>query len=135
MSSLPARPRVAIVNTSDDLVQILKEILEEEGYKVATATVRVFRMNQERIAGFIEAHDPQVLVWDIAIPYEENWRYFQGIKASPCMQGRRFVLMSTNEQRVREVIGMEEEIIEIVGKPFDLQQLIEAVARALAAPE
>lgn len=132
MPSVPAHPRIAIVNTSDDLIALLQLFFEEEGYEVATATVRTFRTKQGNIEQFIEMNDPRVLVWDIALPYEENWCYFEQIRQSPSMQGRRFVLMSTNEKRVREVAGVDEDIIEIVGKPFDLQQLLGAVNRTLA---
>ena len=50
------------------------------------------------------------------------------------MQGQRFILTSTNERRTHEIVGSDEIIFEIVGKPFDLDQLIEIVARAMPQP-
>ncbi|HEY7123425.1 MAG TPA: response regulator [Ktedonobacterales bacterium] len=134
MASLPPRPRLAIVNTSEDLIEVLTTFFEEEGYDVASAIVRSFRTNEKDLKQFIAAHDPQVLVWDIALPYEENWSYFERVRQSPVMKGRRFVLTTTNEKRVREVAQPDEELTEIVGKPFDLRQLADAVKRARKAP-
>jgi DNA-binding response OmpR family regulator len=132
MMPVPVRPKIAVINTSEDLTVLLQTFFEEEGFEVAIATVRVFRTGQEVIEQFLELHDPHVLVWDVALPYEENWQYFQKVRQSPCMRGRRFVLMSTNVQRVREVAGVDEDLIEIVGKPFDLQQLLGVIKRTLA---
>jgi CheY-like chemotaxis protein len=132
MSSVPARPRIAIVNSSEDLLEILQSFFEQEGYVVATAHARALREEPGAIERLIAGHDPKVLVWDIAPPYEENWHALQAIKQLPSMQGRRFVLTSTNARNVREIVGGDEEIIEVVGKPFDLQQLLGAVAQAAA---
>ncbi len=134
MTSLPARPRLAIVNTSEDLVEVLTTFFEDEGYEVVSAIVRSFRTHQQNLEEFIQVHDPQILLWDIALPYEENWRYFEKIRQSPVMKGRRFVLTTTNEERVREVAGVDQEITEIIGKPFDLYQLAGVVAHARKAP-
>lgn len=131
MASLPARPRIAIVNTSEDLIDVLKMFFQDEGYEVVTTNVRVFRTREQDLEQFIAAHDPAVLLWDIALPYDANWNFFQQVKQLPVMQGRRFVLTTTNEKRVREVACTEPEVIEIVGKPFDLNQLAQAVQRAL----
>lgn len=134
MTSLPARPRLAIINTSEDLIEVLTTFFEDEGYEVVSAIVRSFRTHERNFEEFIKAHDPQILLWDIALPYEENWGYFQKIKELPIMRGRHFVLTTTNEKRVREVAGVDEEITEIVGKPFDLYQLAGVVAHARKIP-
>jgi len=49
------------------------------------------------------------------------------------MKGRPFVLTSTNPQHVFESAkeAQEEEIFEIIGKPYDLQQIVNAVKSAL----
>ncbi len=131
MAPHSARHKIAIVNTSTDIVEMLASLFEEEGYEVVTALARDFRTQQTNVENFIAEHDPLVLVWDIAMPYEENWRYFQMVKQLPSMQGRHFILTTTNEKRVREVVGTEPAVIEVVSKPFDLRQLAEAVEHAL----
>lgn len=130
MNASPDRPRIAIINSNEDLLGILKDHFEEEGYMVATAHARAFRLHPERLEPFVTRADPQVLIWDLAPPYDENWRFFQHIRQLPVMRGRRFVLTSTNEQQVHKVADMDERVIEIVGKPFDLDHLVQVVERA-----
>lgn len=131
MPAVPSRVMIAIVNSNDDLLDILKDFFEQEGYRVATAHARTFREQPEMMESFLATYDPKVFLWDIAPPFEEHWHFFQTISQSLLMQGRRFVLTSTNEQQVREVAGSEEEIVEVVGKPFDLAYLLQAVGRAI----
>ena len=132
MPALPVHPMIAIVNSSDDLLDLLRESFEEEGYTVATAHIRAFRANPQDLELFMLAYNPPVVLWDIALPYEDNWRFFQMIRRLPIMQGRRFILSTTNVQRLREVTGMDEAIVEIVDKPFDLQYLLNIVAQTRA---
>jgi DNA-binding response OmpR family regulator len=46
------------------------------------------------------------------------------------MEGRGLVL-TTNKDRLDETVGLNSEAIEIVGKPYDLQQIEVAMAAAL----
>lgn len=134
MSFASTPPKIAIINTSDDLLDILQTLFEEHGYTVTTAHVRAIRTDLEDLQQFIERTDPDLLLWDLAPPYEQNWRYFQTIRHLPMMQGRRFVLTSTNERRAKEIAGEDKQVFEILGRPFDLDQLAAVVAKALAAP-
>ena len=47
------------------------------------------------------------------------------------MKGRRFVLTSTNPQRVQQIAHPDQPIFEIIGKPYDLQMIVDAVRKAL----
>jgi CheY-like chemotaxis protein len=71
-----------------------------------------------------------VIVYDIALPYDANWRLCQHIRSAPACQGVPFVLTTTNVAQVRAVSGAEEPILEIIGKPYDLGMLVDAVAAA-----
>ena len=47
------------------------------------------------------------------------------------LEGRGLVLTTTNRQRLDEVIGEDSEAFEIVGKPYDLNQIKGALDIAL----
>jgi hypothetical protein len=72
-----------------------------------------------------------VIVYDIAIPYEENWRLFLHIRDSPACAGVRFVVTTTNVHQVRKVAGRDQLLHEIVGKPYDLDEVTQAVKEAI----
>ena len=53
---------------------------------------------------FLEQHDPQVIVYDVAPPYDAHWRFLQHVRHLPGMPGI-FVITSTNAQRLQEIVG------------------------------
>lgn len=120
-----------MINSNDDILETISAALEEEGYIAIPAHVRSFLLQQESLERFLAAHAPHVVIWDIAPPYDVNWRYFQEASHLPLMQDRPCILTTTNVRRLQEIAGAPADVIEIVGKPFDLEQILGAVKRAL----
>ena len=92
------QPLLAIVNTSVDLAEMLAEAAKEEGYRTVTGWVSEFRSGRQDPAAFLREHEPDVVLWDIAIPYEENWNFFQSVQQSEAGRGRWFVITTTNRR-------------------------------------
>ncbi len=46
------------------------------------------------------------------------------------MHGQSFVITSTNPNRARELAGTAEDIYEIVGKPYNIDKIVDAVRGA-----
>jgi len=124
-------PVVAVFNTSEDTTDLLRLVLERAGYVVVSAFTSRLRDGRTDLEALMRQYRPQVIVYDIALPYEQNWRLFQHIRDSPACQGVRFVLTTTNVAQVEKVAGPEHRIHEIVGKPYDLDQVITAVKDAI----
>ncbi len=131
MSDPPAGV-VAVFNTSEDTVMMLRFALELRGFTVFSAFTHDIRDGHVNLADLVTQHRPDVIVYDVALPYEQNWRLLQNIRTSPACRGIPFVLTTTNVARVRAVAGPGPEVLEIVGKPYDLGILIEKVTAAMA---
>ena len=129
--STPAPPVVAILNSNDDTVELLRTVLELEGIVVVSAHVSDLRRGQFDFSGFLSEHDPKVVIYDIPPPYDRSWLFFEHLKGLPTMKGREFVLTSTNPARVQQVAKPDQPVHEIIGKPYDLQLITEAVKKAL----
>ena len=124
------RPTVAVINTSKDVLTLLCETLEEDGFRVVGAYVGEFRDGRRDLSAFLTKHDPSAVLWDVAIPYERNWAYLQAARALPEAAGRTFVLSTTNKTALEQLVGPND-AIELVGRPFDLDELSRAVAEAV----
>jgi CheY-like chemotaxis protein len=123
---------LAVFNTSEDTIDMLRVFFEHKGFVVVAAFTSALRDGKTDLEALMRQHKPAVIVYDIALPYEENWRLFEHIRASPACAGVPFVLTSTNEAQVRKVAG-HVPIFEIVGKPYDLEQLGDLVKRAITS--
>ena len=118
---MPERPPVvAIINTSPDIVDMLRIAVQRAGVVAVTAMTH-------------EIRDGEVNIEDVAPPYEDNWRLFLHVKEMPVMKGRFFVLTSTNVRHVERLAGPDQQIYEVIGKPVDIDQIVQATREALNA--
>lgn len=132
MSSDPSPPPVvAVLNSNDDTVEMLRTLLEMQGMVAVSAHIADLRRGTFDFSGFIAEHDPKVIIYDLPPPYDRSWLFFAHLRAMPSMRGRRFVLTSTNPARVQQVANPDQPVLEIIGKPYDLQVIIDAVKNAL----
>ena len=124
-------PVIAVVNSSEDTVEMLRACLQQNGFSsVVTAHVTDIRKGTMDFLEFVEEHDPKVFIYDVAIPYEENWRFLQLLMSSEAMHGRKVVVTTTNKRVLEQLIGQKTDAHEVVGKPYDLQAIVDAVQRA-----
>ena len=126
-------PSVVVFNSSAETIEILKLALEEQGYAVATGHVADLKKGQLDVLDFVDEHQPDVIIYDVAIPYEENWRFLRLLQSSEVLKKVQWVITTTHRERLEELVGECGEVYEVVGKPYDLVQITNAVKTALAA--
>jgi len=126
-------PLVAILNTNDDLVELLRVAMEQAGLIVASIHVDSIRRGRASLDEFIKEHDPQVVVFDVCAPYDVSWRYLDHLREMPIMADRQFVLTSPNVTQAMEGIRRPERVFEIVGKPYDIDEFVDIVRQAVKA--
>lgn len=125
---------VAVINSSPDVVDMLRITLEHAGIVVVSTMTWEVRDGEVDLERFVLQHRPKVLVYDIAPPYENNWLLFTHIHGMPVMKDVQFVLTSTNARQVEQYVkSAGYRVYEIVGKPFDLGEIVEAVREAMKA--
>jgi CheY-like chemotaxis protein len=95
--------------------------------------VAAIRRGEQRLSDFVEEHQPAVILYDLVPPYDRSWLFLEHLREAPSLKGRRFVITSTNAKRAKEIIGTAEHVYEVIGKPFDIDDLVDAVERAATA--
>ena len=124
-------PSIAVFNSSEDTIEFLKVALEEQGYAVSAAHVSELRKGQIDVLDFVRDHNPDVAIYDIAFPYEENWHFLRLLQTSDALKKLKWVIATTHKERLQELVGETGEVYEVVGKPYDVQQILAAVRTAL----
>jgi CheY-like chemotaxis protein len=127
---MPGPITVAVLNSNDDVVEMLRFALENVGFVVVSAHIDAIRRGESSLSDFVDEHDSQVIIYDLVPPYDRSWRFLQHLRAAPNLQGRRFVITSTNAQKAIELSGEAQHVYEILGKPYDINAIVRAVQGA-----
>src|SRR5215203_2502681 len=110
---MDAPPVVAVINSTEDIVDMLRIALEHAGLTVVSALTREIREGHTDLERFVQQHDPRVILYDVAPPYAPNWNLFQHIAHIPVMAGRQFIITSTNARQVERLAGPQQHVYEI----------------------
>lgn len=123
-------PVVAILNSNEDVVEMLRAALEHAGLICVSTHVDQVKRGDSSLGDFVSEHDPAVVIYDLVPPYDRSWLFLQHIRELPMMAKRKFVITSTNAKRARELSGETSDVLEIIGKPYDINQIVQAVVNA-----
>jgi DNA-binding response OmpR family regulator len=127
-NGLPRRTRVAVIDDDTELLSLMQEVLDEEGYDV------------DLMRGFQDAHmhvratQPDVVICDLVVKNEERgWEIIEMLTLDPRTASIPLIVCSAAigslEDR-REVL--ERQGIKAIAKPFDLPLLLATIRDALA---
>jgi DNA-binding response OmpR family regulator len=131
-SPSPSKHVVALFNASDDTVEMVQRMLDAAGYQcLISCHFSDLKKGNIDFVRYLTEHEPEVVIFDISPPYLENWRFFKTLSVDKAMQGRGLVLTTTNKARLDEAVGNDSLAVEIVGKPYDLNQISTAIQAAM----
>jgi DNA-binding NarL/FixJ family response regulator len=124
---------VAIVNTNPELIRILRVSLEKAGFVTFAIHIEDIKTGEANIKPLLEEHNPQVVIYDLAPPYDMHWRFLDHLRTATDFKGRRFVLTSVNVGAAQQVVGMDETVYEVIGQDADILEVVRAVKEASRA--
>jgi DNA-binding response OmpR family regulator len=125
-------PKIALINSSEDTVEMLRTLLEREGWETVQAHVDDIKRGRTDFLKYLEVHDPQVILWDVPPPYDQNWAFLRLVRSSRAMDGRVVIVTTTNKQALERFVGPTD-ALEIFTKPYDVEVLIDTIVRTLRA--
>lgn len=122
------QPRhILAMNQSEDVLELFRVLLEEEGYRVTV---------QPLIHKDLEAiHElaPDLIVLDYMWDYEDSgWAFLQMLKMNPATQAIPVIVCTGAVNRVEALRAHLEQMgVRVVLKPFNLEDLLDEIAIAL----
>jgi len=120
---------VALFNASDDTIDMVQKLLTDSGSDQTLIWCHFADLKKGIVnfAKYMDRHNPEVVIFDLSPPYDENWKYFKTMRDDKTMQGRGVVLTTTNKARLDEVLGEDSNALEVVGRSKDLHQIDAAI--------
>jgi CheY-like chemotaxis protein len=129
MSALPEpqQNHICIVDDDQPERQLLRLVLESEGYSVAEASsgqeaLRLLRRSPHRF----------IVLLDLRMPVLGGTEVLRQVAAEPPLVARHtFILISAWPDRPPELTALLSELsIPVVSKPFDIEELLAVIAQA-----
>lgn len=120
---------VALFNASDDTIDMIQGLLTQSKGEQSLIWCH-FADLKRGIVNFdkyMDKHNPEVVIFDLSPPYDENWRFFKTMRDAPTMKRRGVVLTTTNKNRLDEVLGEDSHALEVVGRAKDLAEIGAAI--------
>src|SRR6202048_4232629 len=120
---------VALFNASDDTIDMIQTLLKQAGGAQSLVWCHFADLKKGVVdfKRYLNKHNPEVVIFDISPPYDENWQFFKTMRDADVMRGRGSVLTTTNKNRLDEVLGTDSHALEVVGNVKDLQQIQAAI--------
>lgn len=128
-ADLAQRPHIVVVNDTQEILDLFREILEDEGYAV---TLYSFAIND--LSELLKLR-PDLVILDFLIGGESlGWQLLQKMKMDRRTAHIPVIVCSAALQLLQELEGhLRAKNVGIVVKPFDIDELVDIVQQYLAS--
>jgi CheY-like chemotaxis protein len=125
------QPHVLVINDTPEILAIFRELLEDEGYRVSLDNFSSLDLG--RLLAHVKELTPDAVVLDLLVGGEQiGWQLLELMKLDPATKRIPIVLCTAAIQQLEELgQHMRSMGIESVPKPFDIDDVSAALARAL----
>ena len=120
-----ARPRILVADDEPDLLQIMKETLEREGFTVETAADGADALDQ------IRGNPPDIAVLDLRMPQLDGFGVCRELRKDPLYEHLPVIILSASGTRDSKVEGLDLGADDFITKPVDIVELLARVRMIL----
>src|SRR5262245_49857154 len=117
---------VAVLNSNQDVLRLIRSTLEDEGYEVVTEHIVHFRDGDANVVEFTTRHQPSLILYDLAPPYQENWDFLELLRRIPEVAAIPMVLTTVNKLALEKTVG-QTDAFEILGTRDNLAPVVDAI--------
>jgi CheY-like chemotaxis protein len=124
------RLRLVVLNDSARVLKMLCDWLQKQGHHCDTALLAEMPQAHEEVGRFILKHRPDVVIYDVGMPYASSWDLLEVIRTAPVLQSQPFVITTPNKQKLESEVGPTA-ALEIGGREDDLRRVSKAIDAAM----
>ncbi|MBW4465974.1 MAG: hybrid sensor histidine kinase/response regulator [Pegethrix bostrychoides GSE-TBD4-15B] len=117
----PERGLILIVDDTPTNIDIIREVLEEQGFDVAIA------ISGERALQQVAQEIPDLILLDVMMPGIDGFQTCQCLKSLPLIQNVPVIFMTALSDKDNKVKALELGAVDYVTKPFEAQEVLARV--------
>jgi CheY-like chemotaxis protein len=131
MSADGRQPHILVINDTQEILDLIQVLLEDEGYRVTTSLAL---LNMDKVKSLA----PDIIVQDLLFEgsQETGWKFLTLVRLDPQLARIPLVLCTAAMQTVHDP-EMAEQLdrlgVRVVLKPFDIEELLAALSEVLTA--
>ena len=117
-----------VIGDEPQFVELLCEILTDAGITVTGCTT------PEAAFTLVRRRTPQLVILDLAIPHLAGFEFLRQFRAAPEMVSLPVLVITASAKEILEHLPADAHgSVDVLAKPFDLDELLETVERMLSA--
>ncbi|MDK2789885.1 MAG: hypothetical protein PWP15_392 [Methanothermococcus sp.] len=117
--------KILIVEDEEDILNLVKIILEVNGYEVLTANngYEAIELMEER---------PDLVLLDIMMPGMSGWEVLDTLRSKDDWKKTPVIILTANAQIEHIEIGIKKNVDGYIIKPFEKEELLERLKEVLS---
>jgi len=112
--------RILIVDDEQDILDLLRFNLENEGYETVTASDGLQALE-------LAKNHPDLIILDVMLPGKDGWEVMRELRQSPLTQKIPVIFLTAKSSEIDEVVGLELGAEDYVVKPISMRKLLARV--------
>jgi CheY-like chemotaxis protein len=123
----PVKHHILVINDTQEVLEVMRDLLEDEGYRVTLHSDAIRDIDRIREIA------PDMVILDHLMGDEEyGWQLIQKLRLDRDLARLPIIVCTAAARMVRELEGhLKAKDITVVLKPFDIDDLLNAVRAAL----
>jgi DNA-binding response OmpR family regulator len=117
--------KILIADDSPTVRHLIMKFLDGRGYEIVTTS------DSADVVDLIDEINPDLVISDIMMPGMDGYTFLRHIRKEKTQESLPVIIMSTKEREVMEGLFVSYGISGYLQKPFEKEQLVELVEKAL----
>jgi chemosensory pili system protein ChpA (sensor histidine kinase/response regulator) len=125
----PAQPLALVVDDSITMRRVTQRLLERNGFTVLTAKDGV------EAVGVLQDHTPDIILLDVEMPRMDGYEFASHVRNNAITAQLPIIMITSRVSDKHRARAIEIGVNDYLGKPYQEQELLEAVRHLLDLPE
>ena len=119
------RPRILLADDEPDLLALMKETLEHQGFDVSTA------LDGNEALSAIRGNPPDIAIVDLVMPRCDGFTVCRELRKDPLFANLPIIILSASSSRDNKVEGLELGVDDFITKSVDIRELLARIRMIL----
>jgi CheY-like chemotaxis protein len=117
--------KILVADDSPTVRHLIQKFLDGEGYEIVTTS------DSADVVDLIDEINPDLVISDIMMPGMDGYTFLRHIRKEKTWESLPVIIMSTKKREIMEDLFVSYGISGYLEKPFDKEQLVELIQKAL----